>query len=251
MSKPCIAFCFLIYEKINLEEIWVRFFEQVDPALYRIYIHYKVNKPLKYPLFERRKLPAKQCVPTKYADVSLIHAHNVMFKQAYNDGCSKMINLSQACIPFKSFSYIYHFLTQDDYGHFNVAPVKNGYKSYEWFILNRTLCQELANNADVTKINATYQSIYAPEERYYITAIHEKKLLQQIRSTSNLALGATTFTNWLPRGLKTYNFITPKEMDALVASNSLFGRKFTAECFVALKKHQPYWNTIVNTLKNN
>ena len=113
-----LAFCFLIYDEINLEELWNLFFKNVDKNKYNIYIHYKVNTPLKY--FDQYKLP--NCIETKYAHVSLIHAHNLLFKKAYEDGCYKIISLSQACIPFKSFDYIYDFLCNDNYGHFNLAP---------------------------------------------------------------------------------------------------------------------------------
>ena len=41
-----IAFCFLIYDTINHEELWNNFFKNVDPAKYNIYIHYKYNKQL-------------------------------------------------------------------------------------------------------------------------------------------------------------------------------------------------------------
>jgi len=60
---------------------------------------------LKY--FEKYKLD--NCVKAKYADVTLIHAHNILFRKAYNDGCSKIISLSQACIPLKPFDYVYTF----------------------------------------------------------------------------------------------------------------------------------------------
>ena len=63
--------------------------------------------------FEKYKL--KECGETAYAHVSLVHAHNMLFKQAYYDGCFKIISLSQACIPFKSFDYIYDFLCKDNF----------------------------------------------------------------------------------------------------------------------------------------
>ena len=36
-----IAFCFLIYDTINQEEVWNNFFKGIDPKKYTIYIHYK------------------------------------------------------------------------------------------------------------------------------------------------------------------------------------------------------------------
>jgi hypothetical protein len=147
-----IAFCFLIYDIINHEELWNIFFQNVDKNKYSIYIHYKFNKELKY--FEKYKL--NNCIETNYADITLIHAHNILLKKAYDDGCFKIISLSQSCIPFKSFDYVYNFLTRDDFGHFNIMPqtqcfprcdnLLNYYdknviqKSYNWFILNRKIC---------------------------------------------------------------------------------------------------------------
>jgi hypothetical protein len=202
-----LAFCFLIYDEIYHEELWNLFFKGVDPAKYKIYIHYKANKPLKY--FEQSKLDT--CIPTKYADVSLIHAHNLMLKKALDDGCDKMINLSQACIPLKSFNYVYDFLCKDDYGHFNVVPhtacsprciellkyydSSTVQKSSEWFILNRHLC-DIVTKTHRDTIDKEYGTITAPEEYYFITTVFHHNLQNEIIATPNLANDATTFTNW-------------------------------------------------------
>jgi hypothetical protein len=251
-----IGFCFLIYDTINLEEIWNIFFKNVDKNKYNIYIHYKINKPLKY--FEQYKL--NNCIETKYADVSLIHAHNILFKKAYDDGCYKMINLSQACIPFKSFDYIYNFLCKDNYGYFNIYSqtecfprcnkLLNYYnkniiqKSSEWFILNRKLC-EIVLQEDVIKINTIYNKIYAPEEHYFITTIFLNNLQGEIIVTRSLSNNATTFTNWNNnrykysfgyngKQLKNYDSISKNELLYLLNSKCLFGRKFNAKCYLNL-----------------
>ena len=49
-----IAFLFLIYDCINHEHLWKAFFNNISTEKYSIYIHYKVNKPLKY--FEQQNL---------------------------------------------------------------------------------------------------------------------------------------------------------------------------------------------------
>ena len=74
-----IAFCFLVYDNIVNEELWKIFFDNVNTNKYHIYIHYKVNKPLKY--FNRYKIT--NCINTKYADISIVHAHNLLFKHAF------------------------------------------------------------------------------------------------------------------------------------------------------------------------
>jgi hypothetical protein len=264
-----IAFCFLIYDNIINEELWNLFFKNVDPAKYRIYIHYKDNKPLTY--FEKYKL--EHCVETNYADVTLIHAHNLLFKKAYEDGCDKIISLSQSCIPFKSFDYVYDFLTKDDYGHFNVAPqsqcfprcniLLNYYeqryiqKSYNWFILNRTLCERVIH-CDKEKINREYSSIYSAEEHYFITTIFYHHLEDQMIITPNLANDATTFTNWhgmdykypSENGLKNYTSITEDEIVHLMNSKCLFGRKFSKECMSCLI-YSPYIDFITSKNGNH
>ena len=76
-----IAFCFLIYDVINQEELWNIYFKNIDSNKYNIYIHYKSNKKLQY--FDKYKL--KNCIETKYADKSISLANNILFKKAYED----------------------------------------------------------------------------------------------------------------------------------------------------------------------
>ena len=257
-----IAFCFLIYDIINHEELWNMFFKNADVNKYNIYIHYKDNKPLKY--FDRYKLD--NCIETKYGHVTMIHAHNLLFKKAYEDGCYKMISLSGSCIPFKSFNYVYDFLTKDDFGYFNMAPSSSCFprcnsllkyydkniiqKSSNWFILNRKIC-ELVINYDQLKINQEY-TILSPEEHYFITLVYKNNLQDEIITTPNLSNDATTFTNWegmdykypSTKKLKNYGSISKDELLYLINSKCLFGRKFNPECISSLLEIT-YLNTII------
>ena len=230
-----IAFCFLIYDSINHEKLWYDFFNTMDSNKYSIYIHYKENKPLEY--LEKYKLD--NCIPTKYGDVSLVNAHNLLFKKALEDPLNyKFINVSQACIPLKKSSYIYNYLTKDNMGHFNLSNKVN--KSSEWFILNRKLA-ELVTSIDINIINNTYSNVFAPEELFFITTINNNKLDNEIITTPNLSNGATTFTNWGDMDYKyssigespqpkNYKTISNEEADYLLNSPCLFGRKFNKEC---------------------
>ena len=76
-----IAFLFLIKEKIDNEEVWYNFFKNVSPDKYKIIIHYKINKSLKY--FDKYKLP--ECVNTSWGDRSLVDAQNLMIKEGLKD----------------------------------------------------------------------------------------------------------------------------------------------------------------------
>jgi len=41
MQPKKIALCFLIYDKINNEELWWDFIKNIDKNKYNIYIHFK------------------------------------------------------------------------------------------------------------------------------------------------------------------------------------------------------------------
>jgi hypothetical protein len=192
------------------------------------------------------------CIETKYADVSLIHAHNLLFKKAYEDGCYKIISLSQACIPFKSFDYIYDFLTKDNYAYFNICPQEQCFpncnsllpiipkqhigKSHNWFIMNRKLVENLCFDKDII-LNTQFNKIYAPAEYFYYTYIKILGLEDEIKTTLNEANAATTFTNWAGmkykyvtnRSLKNYTSISLEELEYLLKSPCFFGRKFLRE----------------------
>lgn len=250
-----IAFCFLIYDTINHEELWNFFFENVDKNKYQIYIHYKNDVPLKY--FNKYKL--ENCVETKYADVSLLNAMNTLLKNAYDDGCDKFIFLSHACIPLKSFTYVYDFLTKDDHAYFNVSDyaeifprasslikyynIEHIRKSHQWCILNKKICEAVLQQ-DYADIEKQYKDVYAPEEYFYITTAYKYQLTKEIIATLNIADGATTFTFWAGKaykfnypphcGLKNYMYISEEELLYLVQSKSLFARKFSPECDIHL-----------------
>lgn len=244
-----IGFCFLIYDQINHEDLWKRFFDGVSDEFYRVFVHYKTDRPLQY--FEANKL--ERCIPTKYADVSIVHAHNLLFKEALAKGCDKIVSLSQACIPLKSFEHVQRFLSRDNRGHFNVAPAEQCFprcnpllkryersvvkKSSEWFILNRRLAERVTNYPP-DRIDIEFSEIFCPEEHYFITRIYQDGLQDEIDQTPNLAENATTFTNWSDMsyrfasesGLKNYDQISKAELAHLIESRCLFGRKFNPGC---------------------
>ncbi len=260
-----IAFCFLIYDVINHEELWNLFFKNVDINKYNIYIHYKTNKKLNY--FEKYKL--KNCIETKYEDQTIPLAYNVLFREAYKDENNyKFIIVSGSCIPFKSFNYIYDQIMSHNRGYFNVCPIEQCFpncnlllyhipreiigKSHNWFILNRKLVNELTFDKDEL-INNLYSNVYAPAEYYYYTFIKLLKLEDEIITIHNSSNDATTFTNWCDMdykyistyGLKNYDYISEEELLYLLNSKCLFGRKFTIKCTESLD-NEIYKNRITS-----
>lgn len=257
-----IAFCFLIYDIINHEELWDLFFLNVNKDKYNIYIHYKKNVKLKY--FEKYKL--KNCIETKYYDVTLVLAQNLMLREAYKDVNNKhFIFLSNSCIPFKCFDHIYNNLNEN-LSYFNIFPKSQCFprcnealkfidkkyiqKASQWCILNRKHTKLMLTTKNYLKWFDFPES--CPDEHSYITNIYYYNLENEIIATYNAISDATTFANWKRSTmgykylsnyeLKNYNSISEKELLYLLNSRCFFGRKFNRECIGSLinKKYIDY-----------
>lgn len=240
-----IAFCFLIYDIINQEEVWNIFFKDVEPNKYSIYIHYKINTPLKY--FEKYKL--KNCIETKYADISLVKAQNLMLEQGIKENDNEhFIILSNSCIPLKSFDHIYNSLNPS-FSYFTEILLfprcfkinfkrKDLKKSHQWCILNKKHATEiLAPSLDID----LFEPIYAADEHYYITNIYKKNLQNEIITTRSNANNTTTFVDW-SNPIKTghpkdFTEIRDKELTSLLKNSHLFGRKINASCQLLDKQY--------------
>jgi hypothetical protein len=220
---------------------------------------------LKY--FENYRL--KQCIDTQWADISLVHASNILFRTAYNDDSDnyKFVLVSNSCIPLKSFSHIYNQLTQDNKSYFNLFPKeqidvqsiggvtkqnellkripreKIG-KSHQWTILNRTIVEKVAF-INKKEIDELFYGVLAPDEFYYLTMTKLTKADTEdsIKYFHNDPL-ATTFTFWRGMNYKyehdidgtlfTFHEIDEDELNYLLESYPLFGRKFTENTLVKL-----------------
>lgn len=246
-----LAFLFLIYDQINHEDVWAKFFEKVDRNAYSIFVHYKENKPLKH--FEKHKL--SNCVPTQYSHVSLVEAQNVLLREALKDDkITHFIFVSGACIPLKNFRQVHDFLDRR-YSYFNICP-KTGWfekhlkvsnkvypkfvnKAHQWCILNTKHARVLTKDTDYLSWFDYDNGRAAPDEMCYVTKLFAKGLETELKTTPNLGVGGTTFTNCgdmaypFPKaqdGLKNYSSISLEELEYLVKSKSLFARKFNREC---------------------
>ena len=191
--------------------------------------------------------------------MSLVLAQNILLEEALKDKNNEhFIFLSNSCVPFKNFEFIYNKLSIDK-SYFNITPQeqcfprcdcllnnierKNIQKSSQWCILNRKHSQTIISY-DNSKYIQLYENVYAPDEICYITTLFINNLQEEIITTPNLANNSTTFTNWegmdyafpSSRGLKNYTFISEKEIQHLINSDCLFGRKFNTDCLVCFCK---------------
>ena len=246
-----VAFCFLIYDKITFDDAWFEFFKNADPNKYTIHIHYVNDITLKY--FNDKKI--KKLQKTNHGDITLSYAYNLLFKEALKDeDVYKMCILSNSCIPFKSFDYVYEFLTKNNYSYFNQAhesqcfpkceqliklfPKETIAKSSGWFTLNRIHAKNCVGNEHLL---THWQGIFAPEEYYFLT-ICKNTVYKDIVTHSNIQDGSTHFINWSDMGsypytttgdsVKNYSDISSDELNHLFNAPCLFGRKFLTNCTV-------------------
>ena len=244
-----IAFCFLISHEINHEELWYNFFKNIDHNKYNIYIHYKDKYKLKY--FSKYVL--NNCRITRWGKISLVLASNILFREALKDNDNyKFILLSNSCIPVKSFDYIYDFLIKDNYSYFNLYPfvdedrlcvIKNFFdkkyisKAHQWVILNRLIINRILEYGDINIIK-NFGKVSCPDEHVYIILVKYFNIDKDICIFNNLSFGATTFTKWKINNNisedhpENYLNISKKEINNILNSKSLFGRKFDRSCNV-------------------
>lgn len=247
-----IALCFLIYDKINNEQLWYDWLKNVDTQKYTIYIHYKNNKPLKY--FEKYKL--KDTIETSWGDISVVLAQILILKKALTDANNMhFIWLSQSCIPLKSFEYTYNYLKLDK-SYFNISPdeqvfprankclkyiKKSKIKKHNMAsIINRKHSELFVKNEN--NIKKWFKDIKNVDEIALLTVIYKNNLENELVLTPNIAAGSIIFAQWsdmsnyklFSQSNKindyTYKYICPEELDYLLNSNSLFGRKFEDKC---------------------
>ena len=248
-----IAFCFLIYDKINHENLWNTFLQNIDTTKYNIYIHFKQDKELK--LFNDKKL--NKTVPTEWCGESLVEAQLLLLNEAIKDQDNEhFIFISNSCLPVKSFNYIYQKLDSDK-SYFNVASSNitqfnenmPAHKASQWCILNRKHTHMLLNNKQT--VRETYSLFKnqkvsgCPDEYSIISSLKalDKNIDNDLVTTYNLSIDATTFTGW--HDMKNYTHfsdtkkkgqpdeflhISPKQLDYFIKSKSLFARKFNENC---------------------
>jgi hypothetical protein len=281
-----LAFLFLIYDVINHENIWFNFFKGISKSRYNIYIHYKTDDTLDF--FNEYKIKKSKTIDTKYADISIVKAQNILIREALKDKNNKhFIFLSGACIPLKSFNYIYNYL-DTRYSYFHIAgaddcfpdcdvalkyiPKHHIKKASQWCILNRKHGELLSAANNANNYLVWFKDTYAPDELCYISYL---SYIYNTSSSTSLTSSldkelittsydsppevATTFANWedmnykyvTDRELKNYKNISEEELEHLLKSDSLFGRKFKPSCYYSLNKRLYYDRIVSNDSNDN
>lgn len=235
-----IAFCFLVYDVIECEEVWFEFLKNVNPLLYNIYIHPKTALKSKY--FQSYQIAEnKRINNTKWGDISLVKAQNVLLETALKDVDNEhFVFLSQACIPLKSFHHIYDRLNQA-YSYFNMCAWEDCFprcetalkfidkkfiqKAHQWCILNRKHANLMLKTDEYLHWFET-----VPDEHAYITNLYYHDLQGELVRTSDASYEATTYTCWVDGKIKTYDEVSTEEQELLIGAPCYFGRKFSKKC---------------------
>ena len=103
MSK--IAFCFLLYDKMDHRNLWKIFFDNIPDDQYNIYAHPKnlTNETNDW----IKEYRIKNRIQTEWCDESLVFAFIRMLRHALKDPGNKYFCLlSGACIPLHNFNVI-------------------------------------------------------------------------------------------------------------------------------------------------
>jgi hypothetical protein len=250
-----LAFLFLIYGRIDHEDIWYDFFSKDTKNRHSIYIHYKYDKPLKY--FEQYKL--EKCIETLWGHISIVKAQNILLQEAIKDESNThFIFCSGTCVPFKTFDYVYNFLLEknQNYSYFNMYddslcfPRCNNAinfinkkfikKASQWCILSKKHVKILLNPFAINQYIKWFNDTVG-DEHCYVTYLHYNGFENELIKTYNASEKATTFVNWSnisyvfpPNSkistLQNYEFVSPIEISFLMKSPCLFGRKFLKKC---------------------
>lgn len=245
---------FMIYDKIEKEDIWYDFFKDIDEDKYSILIHIKdqsINN-LKYELF--KKNVHIMSYPSEWGAYSLLNVQNRLLEEGMkNEKNYKFILLSGHDIPLHNFNFIYNFMIKDNLGYisyFNLSkkniPLKerikkinNIYKynldkwvySMQWNIFNRNTAEFILNNEQ--KFINIFGNCQVPDEFAYINFLLEH------RQYNNILNRKTTFVSGAPpKNLVKYrkypHVFEYDELDDILLSqikkSYLFIRKIVENC---------------------
>jgi len=240
-KKGKIAFLFLIYHELNNPEIWRKFFSKAPPEKYNVYIHSKdplakAPEPFRGPL----KAQLTRTVPTKWGGVGLIHATLVLLEEALRDPeNTKFVLVSGACVPVKTFHYLYSVLTTLNKSQFSVGmadvfpryaplttflPKEKIMKHHQWFIITRKHAKLLITKQQ--EYLKWCERIFIPDEVVFLTYLISQGLRKECVLSSN-PNSHTTWVQWEGGRPINYTVFSEEEWRRLLRNGRVFfARKF-------------------------
>ncbi len=250
-----IAFLFMLYDKFEKEEIWFKFFENIDKSKYNIYIHFKEKNNIKLDNYFFGDYIITENYETEWGTYSLVNLQNRLMEYSLGDiNNKKIILLSGSHIPLHSFDFIYDQIINNNYSYFDFYSadssdskynfvferfnsiyniynynINNWYYGSQWAIIDREICQFLLKN-EKDLINIFINS-KIPDEFAYINYLKENNMFENILNLK------TTYVSWLPNQSNKFR-TRPHVFDE---------NELTYNNFLILKKNFFFLRKIVDT----
>lgn len=182
-----VAFLFLTIQGLSREEMWRQFFQDADPAKYRIYCHPKYpdrvpKSSVVYPHI------ISSHVKTHWASISLVKATILLLQAAVQDSATqRFILVSETCIPIVSFDQVYNAVmgqpmtsfcynplyateSTDIHGRYKrfknkkMIPLQSFMKAHQWWIMDRGAAMLCSEGRHINE----FERVFASDEHYFI-----------------------------------------------------------------------------------
>ncbi|KAL2942227.1 50S ribosomal protein L13 [Bienertia sinuspersici] len=257
VSKPKIAFMFLVRGALPLGPLWDKFFRGYE-GLYTIYVHasplYNQTYP-KHSVFHGRRIPSKE---VQWGKFNMVEAERRLLANAVLDPLNqRFVLLSESCIPLFNFTTVYEYLINSSKSYVEVydnkGPTGRGRyssrmspivridqwrKGSQWFEMNRDLAIQVIQDKKYFPIFAKFckHSCYG-DEHYLPTYINIKFGTKNTNRT-------VTWVDWSVLGPHPGKYerprVTPELLEKLRSEKTcLYNGKRTNICFLFARKFMP------------
>lgn len=153
-TDQSIAFCFLLYSKVDHKVLWEKFFNQDDYPIksYNIYAHLKEETKETPKWIAENKVKS---VPTGWCVVGLVYAFIQMLRKALKNTDNKyFVFLSGSCVPLYDYQYTYDEIFSSKRSRIDIRYDEPSYTddglyyASQWCILNRKNAEMLVKLQD-------------------------------------------------------------------------------------------------------
>lgn len=231
-----IGFLFLTYDAVCKEDIWTRYFKNVNWDHYKIFVHPKnANEIRNQHVFKNCIIP-NRC-ETGWGNFSLIEAQKLLLEEALkHSNITHFIFLSHNTIPLTSFSHLYNFLqsknslighgktTMDNHTIRYDKLKKRPIFSKEQFLIQSQWCILSRHDASIlftehNEVKHIFNNSCVPDEHAYIN------YLVYYKNTTNIENKSTTHVEWDNGTPKIFYSISNEQINRMRNNGKFFIRK--------------------------